>query len=139
MMDIILEQISEGNVALIQAPAEYLKDTQATNTDAFKSWISAFFLFENPEKRDALATGIKAFLENEKLFWSELSQSKALINLEIASDMNRMQRQRVFMSKYRRYVVIDVDPPDTPGPGPNDYGVSTQIFHHLCRFSFDFL
>lgn len=129
MMDVILEQISEGNLALLEAPPENPKDTQ--RKDAVRDWISRFFMFQPLKKRDALAAGIKAFLSNQALARSELSKSKVLINMEIASDMNRMQRQPVFMSRYRRYIVIDVDQPDIPGPGPYDYTVSSQIFHYI--------
>jgi len=105
MMDVILEAIAKGDVALLHAPPE--KAVPTSFKDARAEWLSKYLAFIPPKKHAALKEGITAFLSNHKLSKSDNIQRTNAMEEEILNDMALMQRQPVFVKEYRRYVVID--------------------------------
>ncbi|KAF8973779.1 hypothetical protein BDZ97DRAFT_1776820 [Flammula alnicola] len=98
-LESILQMIEDGAVALIQAPPE--KRTIRSDNDVHAQWLSQYIAFIPPTKREALETGIMAFLAAQGL--------RTPIEAEISADLSRMQRHPAFMTEYRRYVVINFE------------------------------
>ncbi|PPQ85731.1 hypothetical protein CVT25_003109 [Psilocybe cyanescens] len=121
MMDIILEAIAAGQVSLLEAPPEKPTVTRVATKDNVTGeettiyldnileWIKKYLLLTPPRKFGALSTGIRAMLENTKLSKSEGSLFRTVMDQITIADMALMQRNPMFLSRYRRYVVVDSD------------------------------
>ncbi|KDR85205.1 hypothetical protein GALMADRAFT_233893 [Galerina marginata CBS 339.88] len=105
MMDVILEAIAQGDVALLRAPPEKLTPTDSE--DAQAEWIANYISFIPPKKQAALKAGITAFLAKHRLSRADNIPRAIAMDEEIRNDMAVMQRQPAFLKEYRRYVVVD--------------------------------
>lgn len=104
-MQAILEAIEEGQISLIYAPPEYYTDAQ--DLASRQNWIKQFLRFVAPSQKEALAMGIKAFLENPMLSSGE-SQFLEMEKV-VTTDLLGMQRQPTIMTSYRRYVIVNAE------------------------------
>ena len=102
MMEGILQSIEDGEVALMQAPPE--KPIVSQQKDERANWASQYVNFIPPTKKQALQTGIMAFVQNPGL-----GRSKDVIEKVIMKDLSMMQRHPAFMTSYRRFVVINLE------------------------------
>ncbi|KJA26132.1 hypothetical protein HYPSUDRAFT_37011 [Hypholoma sublateritium FD-334 SS-4] len=93
-IDRILQAIEDGMVALLEAPPE--RPAMSCAADLHAQWVSEYYVFLPPTRRDALAQGVAAFRS---------SHSHA-IDAEIAANMTRIHRHSAFMYTYRRYIIV---------------------------------
>jgi len=101
-MEGILQSIEDGEVALMQAPPE--KPIVTQQKDERANWASQYVKIFPPTKKQALQTGIMAFVQNPGL-----GRSKDVIEKVIVKDLSMMQRHPALMTSYRRFVVINLE------------------------------
>jgi len=125
-MQAILQAIEEGQISLIHPPPEYYTD--APDLVSRQNWIKQFLRFVAPSQKEALATGIKAFLENQMLS----SGDSQFLEMEkvVTTDLLGMQRQPAVMTSYRRYVIVNAEMEGLRWSGDH-LGVRMFLF---CRY-----
>ncbi|KAH9486781.1 hypothetical protein JR316_0000846 [Psilocybe cubensis] len=127
ILDILLREIETGHLSLLEAPPDtYAETTIATknpNTGTEEisyrnyavEWTKKYFLLSPPSQKDALQAGVTAFMNEAKLS-SKLDPNSVMMAMDdiIIRDIHGMQRCSAFMSRYRRFVVIDIDNRSVP-------------------------
>jgi hypothetical protein len=126
-MQTVLQAIEDGLISLVQSPPELYTDCPDLN--ARRAWNSQYTSFRSPSQKEALALGVKAFLERPHL--SSFGLHSELEKL-IAADMMALQRQPAIMHQYRRYVVINAQMDGARYCGESD-GVS---YPYISQLSF---
>lgn len=149
MMDVILEAIQAGQLSLLEAAPEkptvtrIVVQNKETGQEEIRyledkvEWAKKYVSFAPPRQLAALEAGVRAFLQNTKL--SSESEGTAYMTVmdEITiADMALMQQNPVFMSSYRRFVVIDSDKPKPPRLGPYIQGVSFSFRWIACQLTY---
>lgn len=131
MMEGILQSIEDGEVALMQAPPE--KPIVTQQKDERATWASQYVNFFPPTKKQALQTGIMAFVQNPGL-----GRSKDVIEKVIVKDLSMMQRHPALMTSYRRFVVINLE---AEGSRCGEFyeGVSVHFFVHKTTVHSNFI
>lgn len=141
MMDLILKEIEEGYLSLLEAPPEIFTDAkivtkdqgtgkeEVTYLDNNLEWNKRYISLSPPRQVEALQAGVTAFLKSARLS-SRLEANTVMTTMDeiITADITLMQRSPVFMSKYRRYVVVDSDKRSVP---KNPYVQGASFFFDL--------
>ena len=101
----LLTAIVDGELAMIIAPRDEQHPTSACELN--QQWITGNILSQPDNEKEILQYAVASF--NARYSNIQLSDWTRYIAEELSTDLSYMQRQPVFMSNYRRYVVLRSD------------------------------
>lgn len=121
----LLECIEDGLISLLTSPPEHYTDER--DYQSISQWTKQYLRLRPFKPEESLRLGTKAFLENAKLASADVHEELEQL---IEEDLLLMQRQPIIMTKYRRYVVVNSNKPNSRHSGEH-HGV---CFFAECRF-----
>ncbi|EAU88903.2 hypothetical protein CC1G_12844 [Coprinopsis cinerea okayama7 len=103
LLAFLLAEISEGGIALLNAPPERGKNWPGVSKKTGQ-WMKEYMWAGAPSPQQALRWGIDAF--ESKYAGAPRAEWHALLEQEVVADLKAMQRNPAMIEDYRRFVVL---------------------------------